>query len=178
MGWQLMPTHVGLQAPCSTLGNKPKRIDPAGAVRQGQTEAAEAAAALRALGLGPGSPVYLDIESYPRGDRACAQSVVDFTVGWTQKLHQEGFRSGFYSSADSGIADLAAAARAGSSPLPDAIWYARWDGRADTAGVSGLDAGQWSDRQRIHQYQGNVQETWGGATLGIDRNQLDGPVAT
>ncbi len=178
MGWQLMPTHVGLQAPCSTLGNKPKRIDPATAVQQGQAEAAEAAAALRSLGLGQGSPVYLDIESYPRGDRSCAQSVIDFTVGWTRKLHQEGFRSGFYSSADSGVSDLAAAARAGSAPLPDAVWYARWDGRADTAGAGSLDPDQWSARQRIHQYQGNVQETWGGATLSIDRNQLDGPVAS
>ncbi|GAA1187126.1 DUF1906 domain-containing protein [Kitasatospora gansuensis] len=178
MGWQLMPTHVGLQAPCSTLGNKPKRIDPATAVQQGQAEAAEAVAALRALGLGPGSPAYLDIESYPRGDQSCAQSVIDFTVGWTQKLHLEGFRSGFYSSADSGISDLAAAARAGSAPLPDAIWYARWDGKADTAGAGGLEPGQWSNRQRVHQYQGNVQETWGGATLTVDRDQLDGPVAT
>lgn len=177
MGWRLIPTHVGLQAPCSTLRNKPKRIDPATAVQQGRTEAAEAAAALRALGLGPGSPVYLDIESYPRGDQRCAQGVVDFTVAWTQQLHQEGFRSGYYSSSDSGIADLAAAARAGSSPLPDAIWYARWDGRADTAGGGTIDQGQWSDHQRIHQYQGNVKETWGGATLSIDRNQLDAPVA-
>ncbi|BFV58302.1 hypothetical protein KCMC57_up34060 [Kitasatospora sp. CMC57] len=178
MGWQLMPTHVGRQAPCSTLRNKPNRIDPATAVQQGQAEAAEAAAALRSLGLGPGSPVYLDIESYPRGDQTCAQSVVDFTVGWTQQLHLEGFRSGFYSSADSGISDLAAAARAGSAPLPDAVWYARWDGRADTTGAGSLDPGQWANHQRIHQYQGNVQETWGGATLGIDRNQVDGPVAS
>ncbi|MER5861995.1 DUF1906 domain-containing protein [Kitasatospora sp. NPDC002040] len=176
MGWQLLPTHVGLQAPCSTLGNKPRRIDAATAVQQGRSEAAEAAAALRALGLGPGSPVYLDIESYPRGDRACAQAVMDFTVAWTHRLHQDGFRSGFYSSADSGVADLVAAARAGSSPLPDAVWYARWDGRADTAGAGVPDLSHWPDHQRVHQYQGNVQETWAGATLTVDRNQLDGPV--
>ncbi|MFJ8040401.1 DUF1906 domain-containing protein [Kitasatospora sp. NPDC096147] len=178
MGWQLIPTHVGLQAPCATLGAKPHRIDPAAAVRQGKEEAAEAAAALRALGLGPGSPVYLDIESYPRGDRRCSQGVVDFTLSWTRALHAAGFRSGFYSSTDSGIADLAAAARAGASPLPDALWYARWDDRADTTSTTALDPGQWSPHARIHQYRGNTTETHGGATLAIDHNAADAPVAT
>ncbi|MFI5529127.1 DUF1906 domain-containing protein [Kitasatospora sp. NPDC051853] len=177
MGWKLIPTHVGLQAPCSTLGGKPRRIDPAAAVRQGKEEAAEAAAALRALGLGPGSPVYLDIESYPRGDQRCSQGVVDFTLSWTRALHAAGYRSGFYSSTDSGIADLAAAARAGASPLPDALWYARWDDRADTTSTTALAPGQWSPHARIHQYRGNTTETHGGAALTIDHNSVDAPVA-
>ncbi|AUG78379.1 hypothetical protein CFP65_3589 [Kitasatospora sp. MMS16-BH015] len=178
MGWLLVPTHVGLQAPCSTAKQKPHRIDPATAVDQGRAEAAEAARAVRALGLGQGSPVYLDIESYPRGDAACAKAVVDFTLGWTQALHAAGYHSGFYSSADSGVRDLAAAARAGNSPMPDVVWYARWDDRAATDGNGALGADQWVYHQRIHQHRGDVQETYGGATLAIDRNQLDGLVAT
>ncbi|GAA3032238.1 hypothetical protein GCM10020229_49620 [Kitasatospora albolonga] len=177
MGWRLIPTHVGLQAPCAALGGKPRRIDPAAAVRQGKEEAAEAAAALRALGLGPGSPVYLDIESYPRGDQRCAQGVVDFTLSWTRALHAAGYRSGFYSSTDSGIADLAAAAKAGASPLPDAVWYARWDDKADTTSTTALTSGQWSPHARVHQYRGNTTETHGGATLSIDHNSVDAPVA-
>ncbi|MER5349127.1 DUF1906 domain-containing protein [Kitasatospora sp. NPDC002551] len=177
MGWRFMPVHVGLQAPCSDLKRKPKRIDPARAAQQGREEAAEAVEGLRTVGLGPGSPVFLDIEAYPLRDPACGQAVVDFTVGWTQALHAAGYRSGFYSSLDSGIADLAAAARAGSSPLPDTLWYARWDGHADTAGGGPLTAELWSEHQRIHQYRGNVEETYGGATLTVDRNQVDAPLA-
>ncbi|MFI6444965.1 DUF1906 domain-containing protein [Kitasatospora sp. NPDC050543] len=176
MGWRLIPTHVGLQAPCSTLKGKPKRIDPARAVQQGRDEAAEAVRGLESLGFGKGSPAYLDIESYPTGDRGCGQAVIDFTLGWTQALHDAGYRSGYYSSVGSGIADLAAAERVGSFPLPDAVWYARWDDRAVTDGQGALDPGQWDAHQRIHQYRGNVTETYGGATLTIDRDRLDSPV--
>ncbi|MFD7729567.1 DUF1906 domain-containing protein [Kitasatospora phosalacinea] len=178
MGWQLVPTHVGRQAPCMTASGKAQRIDPAKAVQQGKEEAAEAVRAVKDLGLRTGTPVYLDIEAYPRGDSACSQAVTDFTVGWTQALHRAGFRSGFYSSIDAGIADLAAAARAGSAPLPDAVWYARWDDRATTTdGAGRLGDDLWADHARIHQYRGNVQEAYGGAALTVDRDQLDGPVA-
>lgn len=177
MGWRFLPVHVGLQAPCADPSHKPKRIDPATAVDQGRDEAGEAVRALRALGIAVGSPVYLDIEAYPPHDPVCGQAVVDFTLGWTAGLHDAGYGSGFYSSLDSGIADLAAAARAGSSPLPDALWYARWDGKADTDGSGGLAADLWSSHQRVHQYNGNVEETYGGATLTVDRNHVDGPTA-
>ncbi|MFB7667482.1 DUF1906 domain-containing protein [Kitasatospora sp. NPDC056138] len=177
MGWELVPTHVGLQAPCAELRNKPRRIDPARAVQQGGDEAAEAVLNLQALGLGQGSPVYLDMEAYPPGDQTCSQAVVDFTLGWTQTLHAAGYHSGFYSSVDSGVADLVAAARAGSSPMPDVIWYARWDGRAVTDGLGVLPDDMWARRQRIHQYRGGADETYGGATLNVDRDQLDGLVA-
>ncbi|MFB7472855.1 DUF1906 domain-containing protein [Kitasatospora sp. NPDC056184] len=177
MGWRFLPVHVGLQAPCSDLKRKPKRIDPARAAQQGREEAAEAVEGLRAVGLGQGSPVFLDIEAYPMRDPSCGQAVVDFTVGWTQALHAAGYRSGFYSSLDSGISDLAAAARAGSSPLPDTLWYARWDDHADTAGGGPLTAELWAEHQRVHQYRGNVEETYGGATLTVDRNHVDAPLA-
>ncbi|MFB7125384.1 DUF1906 domain-containing protein [Kitasatospora xanthocidica] len=177
LGWRFLPVHVGLQAPCADPGHKPKRIDPGKAVEQGREEADEAARSLRALGFAKGSPVYLDIEAYPLRDPACGQAVVDFTLGWTAGLHAAGYRSGFYSSLDSGIADLAAAARAGGSPMPDALWYARWDGQADTDGSGALAPDLWTFHQRVHQYHGNVEETFGGATLTVDRNHVDGPTA-
>ncbi|WAL72760.1 DUF1906 domain-containing protein [Kitasatospora sp. YST-16] len=178
MGWQLIPTHVGRQAPCMAAGGKTQRIDPAQAVQQGREEAAEAVRAVQGLGLRVGTPVYLDVEAYPHGDSACSQAVMDFTVGWTQALHGAGFRSGFYSSTNSGVADLAAAARAGSGPLPDAVWYANWDDRATTTdGAGRLGDDLWADHARIHQHHGNAQESYGGAALAVDRNQVDGPVA-
>ncbi|MFJ8622160.1 DUF1906 domain-containing protein [Kitasatospora sp. NPDC093550] len=177
MGWQLVPTHVGLQAPCAQRPDKPLRIDPEWAEEQGGQEAEEAAQALRTLGLGPGSPVYLDMEAYPAGDEVCSRAVVDFTAGWTEALHEAGYRSGFYSSMNSGIADIVAAARDGRSPLPDAIWYARWDGKPTTTGQAGVPDDLWTGHRRIHQYRGGADETYGGVTLNVDRDQVDGPVA-
>ncbi|MFE2410536.1 DUF1906 domain-containing protein [Kitasatospora sp. NPDC059408] len=177
MGWKLVPTHVGLQAPCAERADKPLRIDPARAEEQGGQEADEAAAALRALGLGAGSPVYLDMEAYPADDAECSRAVVDFTVGWTEALHAAGYRSGFYSSLNSGIADIVDAARSGRAPLPDALWYARWDRNPTTTGQPGLPDDLWTGHHRIHQYRGSADETYGGVTLSIDPDQLDGPVA-
>ncbi|MER5728222.1 DUF1906 domain-containing protein [Streptomyces sp. NPDC002138] len=177
MGWRLIPVHIGRQAPCTSYAHKPRRIDPARAVEEGRAEADEALAGLRALGLGDGAPVYLDMEAYRPADPGCARAVVDFTGGWTQELHRAGHRAGYYSSLGSGLADLAAAARAGASPLPDAVWYARWDLRADTADSGALAGDLWPGHRRIHQYRGNVRETHGGVTLTIDRNLVDAPVA-
>ncbi|MFB7905319.1 DUF1906 domain-containing protein [Kitasatospora sp. NPDC056076] len=177
MGWRFLPVHVGLQAPCADPSRKPRRIDPAEAAQQGRDEAGEAVRAMRSLGFGRGAPVYLDIEAYPMRDAGCGRAVVEFTLGWTQALHAAGYRSGFYSSLDSGVADLAAAARAGSAPLPDAVWYARWDDHADTASSGPLGPQLWASHQRVHQYHGNVQETYAGETLTVDRDRVDGPTA-
>ncbi|MEE1783931.1 DUF1906 domain-containing protein [Streptomyces sp. SP17BM10] len=176
-GWRFLPVHVGPQAPCTQLEHKPKLIDPAHAADQGRSEASEAVRGLQALGFGPGNPVYVDIESYPPRVAGCGQAVIDFAIGWTQRLHELGYTSGFYSSLNSGISDLAAAAWAHSSPLPDAVWYAKWDGHADTDAPAPLGGDLWVYHQRIHQYQGNVQTTHGGVTLTVDRDYVDGPTA-
>jgi len=178
LGWRLLPMHVGRQPPCSDRAAKQQTIDPAHATEQGTEEAAESVAAAQALGLGQGTPVYLDLEAYPKRTPECAKAITDFTIGWTQGLHSAGYLSGFYSSVLSGVADLVAARRAGAAPMPDAVYYARWDGRAVTDDGGGkLHDDEWSNHQRAHQYQGNVQETHGGATLAIDQIQLDTAVA-
>ncbi|MDH6119436.1 DUF1906 domain-containing protein [Kitasatospora sp. GAS204B] len=177
LGWRLIPTHVGRQAPCNDTPNKPQRIDPAQAVDQGRQEAAEAVHGAQRIGIGPGSPVYLDMEDYRGGDPGCAKAVVDFTLGWTQALHNAGYFAGFYSNLDSGVADLAAAARAGAAPLPDAVWYARWDSRTSLDGGGVLTDDQWSAHRRAHQLRGEVTESYGGLKLTLDRDQLDALVA-
>jgi hypothetical protein len=177
LGWSLMPTHVGRQAPCADRPDKPDRIDPAQAVAQGRAEAAQAVSGAQAVGLGAGTPVYLDMEAYRSGDADCTKAVIDFTEGWTQGLHLAGYYSGFYSSMDSGITDLVAAARSGATPLPDAVWYARWDDRASTDGAGVLDSDQWTTHRRAHQLSGERTETWGGAELAIDADQVDTLVA-
>ncbi|MCM2422712.1 DUF1906 domain-containing protein [Streptomyces sp. RKAG293] len=177
LGWRLMPTHVGRQPPCSERADSQQTIDPAHATQQGREEAAEAFTAARNLGLGRGTPVYLDLEAYPLGSAGCAQAVIDFTLGWTQGLHSAGYLSGFYSSTLSGVTDLLAARRAGAAPMPDALWYARWNDKAATDGDGLLRDNEWSGHRRAHQYHGKIKESHGGVSLTIDQNQLDTVVA-
>ena len=183
MGWRLLPLYAGSQAPC-LAGRSSARIDPRRAVAIGTAEGRDAVRSAAALNIAPGSPVYLDMESYDRDGGRCTLAVLQYTVAWTRAVHAAGYLSGFYSSADAGIADLAALAAGsehravgGPAALPDVIWYARWDCRAGTDGYHALRRGVWARHQRLHQYEGNTTERYGDVTLRIDRNAVDAPVA-
>jgi hypothetical protein len=172
-GWKFIPTYVGLQAPGSSCGGC-KTIDPKQAVVQGTADATDAANQMRALGLGPGNPVYFDMEHYQRGGQNTLTALA-FLGAWTTQLHADGYTSGIYSSASSGISDLVAAA--GTSYVePDALWIADWNG-LQTVSDSYVPDALWPAHQRLHQYWGGHKETYGGASLKIDNNYLDGPVA-
>jgi Domain of unknown function (DUF1906) len=182
LGWGLLPLYVGSQAPCLAPGLASVRIDPRRALTVGVTEGQDAVRAAGALGLAPSSPLYLDMEAYNRDGAGCSLAVLQYTAAWSQTVRAAGYLSGFYSSADAGIADLAAAAlnryrSIEAATLPDVIWYARWDARAVTDGYRALYPGQWADHRRVHQYQGNATEWHGGVSLCIDRNAVDAPVA-
>ncbi|HWB68903.1 MAG TPA: DUF1906 domain-containing protein [Solirubrobacterales bacterium] len=169
-GWHLIPTYVGLQAPTSSCGSCAK-LSASAATTQGTEAAADAVADARAVGIGPGSPIYFDMESYSRTGSA-TNATMSFLAAWTKGLHAAGYTSGVYSSAASGIADLAA--RYGTSyTSPDDIWVANWNGARDTEDPYVPDSA-WSDHQRIHQYRGGHDETYGGVTINIDNNYVDG----
>ena len=34
----------------------------------------------------------------------------------------------------------------------------------------------WADHQRVHQYKGGHKETWGGVTINVDSDYVDGAV--
>ena len=53
-----------------------------------------------------------------------------------------------------------------------------WTGRPDLFGYDPnvLPTSIWSQRSRIHQYRGDHDETWGGVTINIDSNLVDGPI--
>jgi len=170
-GWNLIPTYVGLQAP--SLGTNFYTIDPSQAATEGASNAADAVAQMQAIGLGPGNPVYFDMENYPPGPTN-SPAVLTFLSSWTTTLHSDGYLSGVYSSGSSGITDLVNAL--GSSyQVPDDIWVADWNGQ-QTTGDPYVPAGDWSDHQRIHQYEGGHAETWGGVGINIDSDEVDGAV--
>jgi hypothetical protein len=172
MGWGLVPTYVGPQAPC--YGNGVVVISPGHAAAQGRAAASDAVRDAAHLGLGKGSPVYYDMEAYAGGP-GCTSAVLAFLGAWDRAVNAAGYVSAVYSSQDSGITDMQAAAVAhtrGFTP-PDAIWFALWDGRPT------LNDGNlvWPESERAKQYLGPHNQTIGGYTVNIDSDIIGGPLA-
>jgi hypothetical protein len=171
-GWHLIPIYVGLQAPANQCGCA--AISPSRAATQGRAAAQDAVAQARAIGLGSGNPLYYDMEGYAPG-RQNSSAVLSFLGAWTAELHADGYRSGVYSSDDSGIQDLVAGYGTG-YPEPDEIWPASWNGQATTTDAN-IPSPDWANHQRIHQFAGNQNETHGGVTLNIDVDYVDAATA-
>lgn len=168
-GWHLIPTYVGLQAPTSACSSCAK-LSANQATAQGNAAAIDAVAEASAVAMGPGSPVYFDMEAYTQTSSATA-AVLAFLEAWTEKLHQLGYLSGVYSSSGSGIEDIADQVGTGYN-LPDHLWIANWNGQANTYDPA-VPANAWASHQRIHQYRGGHNETYGGVTINIDNNYVD-----
>jgi hypothetical protein len=161
-GWHFIPLYVGPQAAFGELStNSPGR--------QGTAAATDAARQARRLGFGPKSPIYYDMEGYSPGQ---STRVLRFLSSWSTRLHALGYSSGVYSSSSSGIADLARQYGRGVYTMPDVIYDALWNGQANTFD-SVFGPGQWTNHHRVHQYRGNVTQTYGGVTINIDQDFMN-----
>jgi len=169
-GWYLIPTYVGLQAPTSACSSCAK-INPSQATAQGSAAASDAVAQAAALGMGPGSPIYNDMEAYTQTSSGTGATLA-FLEAWTEKLHSLGYVSGVYSSSGSGIEDLVDQIGSGYN-LPDQLWFANWNGQASSTDPY-VPSSAWTQHQRIHQYRGGHDERYGGVTINIDNNYVDG----
>ena len=177
MGWGLIPTIVGYQAPCSVSTNSAKHSsDPAVAETQGRGEADIAISDANNLGLTQGTVLYYDMERYDETSATpnCRVSVNAFLKGWTDRLHEQGYISGTYGSPFNAQADWINIPEASRM---DAVWLARWNNVMSVYGVAPLPDNYWTNHQRIHQWLGPRNETWGGVTFNIDNNISDAPVA-
>jgi hypothetical protein len=183
-GWRLLPIWVGPQAPCTSLRTTTFSSDPTWAAIQGLVEGQAAADAATALGLGWLTPIYFDLEGYPRGG-ACSTAVQAFLQGWVHQLNSLGYQAGMYSSLCSGILDAAATASDPTQLKLQGIWIAAWNNTPNIYGFTAcgspatssntLSDSFWNDHQRVHQYVGGHNETYGGVTINIDTNAVDGP---
>ncbi len=183
-GWKLLPIALGPQASCQPRFPRYAddfRISPkktAGgyptAARQGVVEAAKNAADARAYGIAAGSTIWYDLEGFDLANTDCRESALTFTSAWVTEIQRLGYVSGFYSSAGSGIKmlDQARRLRPGTFALPQQIWIADWDGKANTDSTY-LAADGWRPGGRMKQFRGGHNETWGGVTINIDTNYLD-----
>jgi hypothetical protein len=171
-GWSLIPTYVGLEAPCASASRS--RFTAANAQSQGTAAADDAIAKATALGLPDGGPIYYDLESYALKNPACTQAALTFVSAWVAELHARGYVAGVYGSAASVGRDLATVA--GTPSGPDDVWIANWDGNESVFGDPYVSDVLWANHQRIHQYRGGHKETWGGVTIDVDSDVLDGAV--
>ena len=118
------------------------------------------------------------MEGYTRGG-TCSASVKSFADGWVRQLNVRGYLGGMYSSLCSGILDVAASTSDSTKAPLNGIWIAAWNNTPNIFGFGSpcaLSDGLWNNHQRVHQYQGGHNEAYGGVTINIDSNAVDGPV--
>ena len=175
MGWSLLPLYVGLQAPCNNYA----AISSKNAVLQGTQAADTAIGDAASFGLGKGSPIYFDMESYNNGNSSCKSTVLRFLDAWTKEVHAKGYVSGVYSSASTGVTDLASAPTVNGHAMnePDALWFALWDKKNNLSGTPYLLASDRWATDRVKQYQGNQNIKVGGYSLNIDADWVGGAVS-
>jgi hypothetical protein len=172
-GWHMIPTYVGLQAPTTGCTSCTK-FSAATATTAGTAAAQDAVAQAQAIGIGTGNPIYYDMENYARSTSSTS-AVLAFLEAWTDQLHLGGYLSGVYSSGSSGVTDLVAAAGTGYTE-PDDLWIADWDDHATTVDAY-VPASDWSSNQRLRQYEGANNETYGGVEINVDNDDLDAATA-
>jgi hypothetical protein len=175
MGWSLMPTFVGLQAPCN---NYSAEINPSQAAAQGSAAATLAISDAKQLGLGTGSPIYFDMEGYDHTNAGCKTAVLTFLDAWTRQLDAGDYVSGVYSSADSAAIDLQSNTTIAGHALaePQDMWFALWDNALNLTGSPYLTGAVWPQTQRSKQYQGGHIVSVGGYSLDIDSDLVDSAV--
>jgi len=171
-GWHLLPIYVGLQAPYNSCGCA--SIDPGSASSEGHAAADDAVAQARSIGLGTGNPIFFDMEGYAQGGTNTS-AVLTFLAAWGRRLHADGYKSGVYSSDDSGISDLVSQWGTGYSE-PDQLWIANWNGQHTTSDPN-VPSYEWSHHQRVHQHDGGHDDTYGGVPMNIDGDSLNASTA-
>jgi hypothetical protein len=138
------------------------------AAEQVIAEANKASQVAHSLGLRSPTIIYYDMEQYSGHSPA----VRTFINAWVRRLHELADKAGVYGAGSNAADDWAPIANS-----PDAVWIANWNRNPSVFNLSGLPNSLWANHQRIHQYIGPHNETWGGVTFSIDTDNADGPLA-
>ena len=170
-GWHLIPTYVGLQATTSSCSSCAKMTTVAAAT-QGTAAAEDAVAEATAIGIGAGSPIYFDMESYTPTTSA-TKAVLTFLEAWTEQAAR----------ARLPVRRLLLAAAPGSPTSPPRSAPATRSPTTSgsptgttrkTRSTRCVPATAWANHQRIHQFRGGHDDTYGGVTINIDSDYVDG----
>ena len=180
-GWKLILTWVGHQAPCTTF-KYPFPYNVTDAYQYGVNNANQANARMRDLNLsnsdGSGNIIYLDLEHFGYTPN-CSAAARAYLNGWNTRLSQLGIATALYSTSSS----ITANSFFDLDVQLDAVWVAEWyrtpGFRPDETvwDLRYLSNEYWTNNQRILQYSGGHNETWGGVTMNIDSNVAEGKVS-
>jgi hypothetical protein len=173
-GWHVLPLYVGPQASCSGYADR-MSSDLAIAEQQGRQQAGLAVQAARSLGIKARSTLYYDLEDYDIAPDDCRRAALSFVSGWTQALHAKKYGSGVYSNIAAAITSLDFADRVdpGRYTMPDDIWFAWANGRADTATDNRVQGDAWDGHARVHQYVVDATQSYGSYPLVVDASWAD-----
>lgn len=114
------------------------------------------------------------------GNAKCVEEAQSFLNGWDKYIAQTGHSgevAGVYGSVDSpcpGGSDLPAYASIGY--VPDYIFGADWGTSDNTDEMGGCLGSDWTDKQRLKQYEGEVSIEEKGSVLRVDEDSANGPV--
>jgi photosystem II stability/assembly factor-like uncharacterized protein len=178
-GWSFVPTWVGPQAPCSSYLHK-MSSDPVVTYQQGRQEAEDASEKAATMGLTQGglggTVIYYDLEVFGGASETCRKATASFMNGWVERLNELGNIAGGYGAHNSYVEDWVTILH-----VPDVVWAASWytniyDSWASVNGITWLN-GLWTNHQRLRQYTGGHNETWGSIKFNIDSDVADGVVA-
>lgn len=136
-------------------------------------EADKAVLAAANLGFTGKNVYYYDLESCDTTNTTCRNAVKAFIDGWVYRIRSYwGEKAGVYGSAcGSAVSDWASIANP-----PDSVWIAAWNGVKSVWNLPCVSNTLWANHQRLHQWRGGHNETWGGVTLNIDSDCADGLV--
>jgi uncharacterized repeat protein (TIGR02543 family) len=177
-GWTFVPAWVGPQAPCTNYSTR-FAYDTTLAQNQGIDEANAAIERAAALGLTQpdksATIIYYDMEYFDTGNAACRDAAKAFVSGWAGQLRTRANKAGVYA-INTVLSDYSAITN-----VPDDIWiaqqgYSTYTSTASVWGVPYITDMLWVNHQRLHQYTGGHDETWGGVTLNVDSDVLDARV--
>ena len=179
-GWRFIPIHVGRQSPC--FKNNPKSRSRRSTCRHrqhgahaGRAEAKETIAALTKYGFGDGQlllPRHRVVRPHHGvRQRSCSSSPTRGPSTCTARATSPASTPA--ARRRSRPSTTARRPSAQGFTLPDHMWIAWVNKKADTKGGPYLSDAGWTDHQRIHQYHNGVNVTYGGKTLNIDKNYLD-----
>jgi peptidoglycan hydrolase-like protein with peptidoglycan-binding domain len=120
-----------------------------------------------------GSTLFLDMEAYDNRRERCTRPVLTFQSGWSHRLQARGWRSGYYSSGASGIADLdhARARTPHRYTWPNVLWLGWGNNRADLEGEPYVRDSFWR-RQRLHQFELDRSMRFGSVRVHLDQNAI------
>jgi len=127
--------------------------------------------------MGPGTPVYYDMEAYNGHRRRCRDATLAFLDAWTRTLHARGYSSGF-------TQRLVRAANMGSAGIvdghriakPDSVWFGLWDDERNVQGLPYLLQSWWRGAAPDQAVRGPAQAHGRRFTLDIDSDWVFGAV--